>query len=128
MVAPGNELVPLVVGPVQITQPDGEVVELTSGNVTRYLMIQQYKNMSRDSDATGREERRSHLGEVAKAVFESFNSSDLGLEELIVRPRRDVAVLRRDDAERDGVRERERVADGDHEVSDAHLRGVAQRD
>ena len=72
-----------VVGPVQITQPDGEVVELTSGNVTRYLMIQQYKNMSRDSDATGREERRSHLGEVAKAVFESFNSSDLGLEELI---------------------------------------------
>ena len=72
-----------VVGPVTVTRADGSDVELNYDNVTGYLLLQQYKDLITDTTAEGQEERRSHLGVVAKAIFESFNSGEVGFADLL---------------------------------------------
>lgn len=72
-----------VVGPVEVAGPDGTPVTLDSDNVTKYLLLDQYTTRSADGELVDRDDRRSSLGEVARAAFEALNGEDIGIEDLM---------------------------------------------
>ena len=70
-----------LVGPVQIEGAEGPIV-ISAENVKSELLLQQYLRGDLDS-GDGQQERRSQLGLVAAAVFESFNSQPVPASELM---------------------------------------------
>lgn len=72
-----------VVGPVDVVGPNEHSVSLDSDHVVRYLMLEQYLQRSDDGTLIDRADRRSNLGDVARAAFESLNGEDVSLEDLI---------------------------------------------
>ena len=70
-----------LVGPVQIEGVNGPIV-ISAENVKSELLLQQYLRGDLDS-GDGQQERRSQLGLVAAAVFESFNSQPVPASELM---------------------------------------------
>jgi len=70
-----------LVGPVQIAGVNGPLV-ISAENVKSELLLQQYLRGDLDS-GDGQQDRRSQLGQVAAAVFESFNSQPVPASELM---------------------------------------------
>lgn len=61
-----------LVGPVDVTGPDGKVTSVTADNVLQQLLLKQYLDNKIDNKADNTE-RRDRLSDVAKAVFEAMN-------------------------------------------------------
>lgn len=72
-----------VVGSVEVAGPDGSPVTLDSDNVVHYLLLGQYSQISDDGDFVDRDDRRSSLGDVARAAFEALNGEDVSIEDLL---------------------------------------------
>lgn len=68
-----------VSGPVAVIDDTGTETEISADNVVYKLLIDQYKALT---DA-GQEERRSYLGDVAAAIFESFNNGHVELADML---------------------------------------------
>ncbi len=68
-----------VSGPVTIADASGEPSVISADNVAYELMVQQYVALTN----AGQDERRSRLGAVAEAIFESFNSGQVPLAEML---------------------------------------------
>lgn len=72
-----------VVGPVEVPGPDDTMVRLDADNVVSHLLLEQYRQRSEDGRLIDRNERRSNLGDVARAAFDSLNGEDVGLADLL---------------------------------------------
>ena len=86
-----------------------------------------------DRAAGRRDDRRVHADHIAVHVEQrpariTPVDGGVGLDEIVIRPRRDVAVAGRDDAGRHRAAEPERVADRHHPVADPHRVRIAERD
>lgn len=57
-----------LVGPVEVTGPDGAVVTITADDVVEQLLIEQYRDAGKDNAG-----RRDRLSQVASAVFDAMN-------------------------------------------------------
>ncbi|MGB3412660.1 MAG: DUF4012 domain-containing protein [Microthrixaceae bacterium] len=68
-----------VSGPVSVTDDSGQQSVISADNVLQVLLVEQYKALT----SSGQDERRAHLGDVAAAIFESFNSGNVPLADMI---------------------------------------------
>jgi hypothetical protein len=66
-----------IIGPVEVDTVDGPM-SIDAENVESHLLLEQYRDA--DDDAV---ERRSELGRVATAVFESFNARGVSATQLL---------------------------------------------
>lgn len=68
-----------VSGPISVTDDSGRQSVLSADNILNVLLVEQYKSLT----AAGQDERRAHLGDVAAAIFESFNSGNVPLADML---------------------------------------------
>lgn len=72
-----------VVGPVEVDGPDGTPLSVDAQNVVQYLLLEQYRQRSDDGGLIDKDERRSSLGDVARAAFDALNGEDVRLADLL---------------------------------------------
>ncbi|MGB6058713.1 MAG: DUF4012 domain-containing protein, partial [Microthrixaceae bacterium] len=68
-----------VSGPIFVNDDSGQQSVISADNVLHVLLVEQYKSLT----SAGQDERRAHLGDVAAAIFESFNNGNVPLADML---------------------------------------------